>query len=357
MLQQKNLIIVHAFDHSACAFVRQHAFSVLAECGMAGDFEIVRSRELINDDYLLAHTACVWISRPFVPAMVSFVEHYARKKGKHKFRIVADFDDLLWDVGGENFMTDYNKAPVDTTMTARCIERFAPKLDAVILSTEWLRRCWLARFKDACKKVAVVGNAIPRFLWGKAEPKKALPKKPVVLYGGATVCHYNGDNTGDFTENWLEWIASEKMEFHMFGDECPKWIGAKNVVMHPTVGAWQFPDAVRSIKPDLYIAPLKDNPFNRAKSNLKLLEASALGVPFVSSWWERFCPYSESAVRITPETEPAAFIEGLRDPETFRAVVDYQADLMESRGYWLESRTYRDKLLRVLLGDFLRIEG
>jgi hypothetical protein len=38
-------------------------------------------------------------------------------------------------------------------------------------------------------------------------------------------------------------------------------------------------------------------------------------------------------------------------------VVDYQADLMESRGYWLESRTYRDKLLRVLLGDFLRIEG
>ena len=61
MLQQKNLIIVHAFDHSACAFVRQHAFSVLAECGMAGDFEIVRSRELINDDYLLAHTACVWI--------------------------------------------------------------------------------------------------------------------------------------------------------------------------------------------------------------------------------------------------------------------------------------------------------
>lgn len=87
MLQKKNIIIVHATCLGACSFVRQHAFTVLAECGLAGDFEIVRSREPIDDDYILAHTAAVWILRPFLEEHAAIIEHYRRRRGKHKFRL------------------------------------------------------------------------------------------------------------------------------------------------------------------------------------------------------------------------------------------------------------------------------
>lgn len=357
MLQKKNIIIVHATCLGACSFVRQHAFTVLAECGLAGEFEIVRSREPINDDYILAHTAAVWILRPFLEEHAAIIEHYRRRRGKHKFRIVADYDDLVWDIKGRNMIPPYNTQPVDTVKLGATIEKFAGVLDTVMLSTEWLRVCWLMRYGDACKDVQVVWNAVPGYIWGHNRRRvKKLPKRLKVLYGGS-VCHHSGDEPGDFEPHWLEWLKRDNVEFHIFGTEVPKWLECRNIALHEPVASWVFPSTVREIEADLYIAPLQDNAFNRAKSNLKLLEASALGIPLLGSYWEKFCPYAEAAVRIPANADPDNITTQLRDPKVYNAVLDAQDAVMEAGGYWMESRPYRDRLLSALLGPLLTIEN
>jgi hypothetical protein len=52
---------------------------------------------------------------------------------------------------------------------------------------------------------------------------------------------------------------------------------------HPGVPLAQYPAKLASLDLDLAIAPLEDNPFNEAKSHLRLLEYGILGYPVVCS--------------------------------------------------------------------------
>ena len=63
----------------------------------------------------------------------------------------------------------------------------------------------------------------------------------------------------------------------------------------------EYPARLASMELDVAVAPLEDHPFNRAKSNLRLLEFGALGVPVVAS---DIHPYRNSpAIRVGPGPE------------------------------------------------------
>jgi hypothetical protein len=61
--------------------------------------------------------------------------------------------------------------------------------------------------------------------------------------------------------------------------------------IHDMVPIERYPETLASLALDVAVAPLQDNPFNRAKSNLKLLEYGWLGIPVVASDLE---PYRDS---------------------------------------------------------------
>ena len=63
------------------------------------------------------------------------------------------------------------------------------------------------------------------------------------------------------------------------------------VVYQPGCNVFQWPMLLASMKCHMAISPLKQHPFNAAKSELKVLEAWALGIPIVAS---RIAPYERA---------------------------------------------------------------
>lgn len=60
------------------------------------------------------------------------------------------------------------------------------------------------------------------------------------------------------------------------------FLDSVNVEWHPTVNADVYYDKINSLKLDIMIIPRADNYFNRAKSNLKFLEASMFEIPCIA---------------------------------------------------------------------------
>ena len=53
MLINKNVLILHPADKSACAFYRCHAVAMLLNSSAGGDIEVIVSRAEITDEYVL----------------------------------------------------------------------------------------------------------------------------------------------------------------------------------------------------------------------------------------------------------------------------------------------------------------
>ena len=83
--------------------------------------------------------------------------------------------------------------------------------------------------------------------------------------------------------------AHKNVEFHLLGGAPPSFSGNKRIKSQVK---WysidKYPQAVRDLDLDIAIAPLRDNAFNRGKSNLRWLEYSALKIPTIASNIEPF---------------------------------------------------------------------
>lgn len=359
MLYKKNIIIIHPTDNGACAWYRLNFAAMLLQTSYAGEIEVVTSRESIDDGYILTHAASIIIGRPTGGDHLEMVRRYARNRKKYGYRIVVDYDDVLFDIDGKNPVPSYNRLKVDAFEIGRNMEEILSIVDEVTVSTPFLSFLFSKRFGASA---TIIENAVPRFAFGHNERLvKESIEKPVVLYAG-TMTHFSETDAGDFAGPWIPWIRESvekgKIEFHVFG-KC-EILGDTNVVTHPYTNALQFPSTIAAIRPDIYIAPLADNDFNRSKSNLKMLEAAAIGAAFIGSSFH-YSPYIEigNLAQLVISSATPDIIDTKVDvicrKDVFNAIMASQYAMMEKEGYWLESRRHMDKVLKAWIGESLEI--
>jgi glycosyltransferase involved in cell wall biosynthesis len=159
--------------------------------------------------------------------------------------------------------------------------------DYLIVSTPFIQKEMKRIFK---KPIYVIPNSIDFNIWDNLmwDPKG---DKIRIVYTGC------GNHSGD--------VEIVKKPILKLLDEYPNLEFIMPIpfeswadVDHPRVinkNCWSsighFPQMVAGWNPDIGIAPLRDSNFNRAKSNLRWLEYSALKVPTVAS---RVVPFEES---------------------------------------------------------------
>lgn len=366
MLVKKNVIILHPADKTACAFYRCDAMAFLLRSSRSGEIEVIVSRAEVTDDYILKYTAAVVFFRVKTEEQATMVRHYKRKRNRFGFKIFCDYDDLIFDIGNFKRLPSWNPNVESENLAenARVMQDSLTDIDGVTVTTLWLKNCMEYRF--GWKHVIILPNAVPRFCFGQ-NPRERIEdaiERPRVLFAGST-CHFSEGNHGDFEGPWIEWLRDaverDRIELHMF--QVPEFLDgvSDKVIVHGQTSCVEFPSVVAGIRPDFYVAPLVDNFFNRAKSNLKLLEASAVGAVLVGSSF-MWSPYEEEfpMAKVMKGDSPERLdeiISGLCKPNAFNVALAWQKKVMDSRGYWLDSHDYMARWLRTYFGELLQVNN
>lgn len=258
------------------------------------------------------------------------VDALERHRRHSKVFRVYELDDLLIQLPGRSAHRSH--MPVDIGDRLR---RAVPMCDRFIVSTEPLAETYRGLNDD----IRVVPNFIARARWGALKPLRRQSAKPRVGWiGGA-------GHTGD-----LEMIAEVVRELAnevdwVFMGMCPDSLRQHIREFHNGVSFDQYPAKMASLNLDLALAPLEVNPFNEAKSNLRLLEYGALGYPVVCS---DIFPYQGDFPVTRVRNRTSDWVQAIRQHvadldatfrmgDELRAVVEERWMLEDNLDVWLKA--------------------
>lgn len=163
--------------------------------------------------------------------------------------------------------------------------------DEVTVSTKFMKEYFGTKIKT--DNVTFVPNYIPKFWMDRYYNEEQLKvnysknkKKPRILYAGSASHYARGLNVEDDFTKLIDYVQKtlKDYEWVFFGglpqQLIPLWKSGK-IQFQNYAPIVNYPDVFKSLKPNICIAPLLKNNFNRAKSHIKLTESAAYGIPCI----------------------------------------------------------------------------
>lgn len=268
--------------------------------------------------------------------------------------------------------------------------------DSITFSTEALKQRYVEKYGVDGDKIRVLRNTLPQFMFkmpARLEPRQFwVPEldsigNPVKDEDGDIVWKYQMDGEGkpllDGFGNEMK-VSKKKPRIYWSGSashlNCD--LNIISELVHKTVDEYQWvfqgviPDDLKpyvqqgkiefikwsttyglptmqfyKAQPDICLAPLKPGIFNQCKSDLKYLEASALGAPCITSsfegteWKSPYEDIAEICIENDAEIWKAAIDHLLDNPDYYMEVVRAQYKTLNGR--WMEN--YLDVWAQALL--------
>lgn len=205
-------------------------------------------------------------------------------------KIVFDNDDTYKDHTAVklNDYFDKERTQKGLAMVNKAADAFAVEADLVTCTTDWLAD----EYRKLNPNVVVLPNCVDPFYFD--EP---LKNETDVVRIGVTgsigsstdldvvapiIKHYENDPRVKIV--FFSLPPNRKgnpVVEKIYRDEYA-FLDSVNVEWHPTVNADVYYDKLNSLKLDMMIIPRADNYFNRAKSNLKFIEAAMFEIPVIA---------------------------------------------------------------------------
>lgn len=257
-------ILVHPADREGCGEYRIISpMRALRAAGKVQGWETMRifepaEMERFSPDSIVLQRQMEWPQ----------IEALERHKRLHKAFRVFEIDDLITNLP----VKSVHKGQIHKDIAKR-FRKAAGLCDRLVVATEPLAQA----YKGFSDEVRVQPNCVERAVWGDLLPRRRGGARPRVGWAGGV------GHTGD-----LELVAdvvrdlANAVEWVFFG-LCPEALRPYVHEFHPGVPLPQYPAKLASLDLDLAIAPLEENPFNDAKSHLRILEYGVLGFPVVCS--------------------------------------------------------------------------
>lgn len=346
-----------------CGVLRvQHNVNYINQNPQKFGVKVIMTPVPIFDQNLLLQARCIFVQRPFSP--MPWLKNYKELQPKFGYSIVGEVDDNFTSYKGEN-IPDYNMSSLQPR-NWEIIDKIAAEnlqyIDRMITATDYLSKILHEKFNYW--NTVTIPNICSRSLWSR-ERKTFFREKPLVLSAGA-MQHYRSPQPfspqfpagvtglrGDYTGQWPEWIIKniKNMDLHFFAD-IPYFLDPVRDFI--TLHQWQSTDLYigeyNRIRPDIVIAPLKNNIFNRCKSRLKFTEACAAGAILIGTDFEDSpysCIHPLCKVPDNPTIEQLDKIyENIR--KNWKEILEYQYEWINKTGEWLESEDHVNKWLTTL---------
>ena len=332
-------IIQYPADYGGCGFWRLLWPQLIMN--MKGMANVAHTQMFIRDYLHYSRAVAVHIQRQTRDVQLMFFKKLHELKKRMDFRLIYDIDDIVFSED----IPDYNPVKKKLLDQGSSTKEIIEICDEMTVSTPFLRDYYLK--KTGQKNITVIPNYPPLFWIGDHFSEELILRnyrvhkgKPRILYSGGAA-HFHFSTTGeeipdDFTHVKEVIMANADKYKWVFVGGFPKslfhQIKAGIIEYHPWQTLDNYPRFLAKLEVNMCIAPLQENDFNRGKSDLKFLEATALGLPVAC---QDICTYSVAPIKFrTGEDMLKKIRETLETEETFLAASRRARILLEGR--WLE---------------------
>lgn len=328
-------------DYSGCGFWRmiwpEHVLNAHQKLVVHG------STVMCFDPNYFRGVKTVRIQRQATPNQLQFVKFLKELSAKAQFRIVYEIDDLVF----AEDIPEYNKfKPAFTDPSIReTAQNIMELCDEITVTCNFMKEYYLGKTKN--KNVTVIPNFPPKFWMGNYYNEKRLSEnydtnktRPRILYAGSGA-HFDVDNRVNQNDDFahvIEAIIKTRFKYQWV------FLGAFPIPLRPYVAngdlefhTWQhlyhYPEKIYNLRVNMMVAPLQDNTFNKAKSDLKYIEACCYGIPVAC---QDLVTYENAPIKFKTGDEMIARIE-----ETLEKKAKYMNLCAKFRkvaeGRWLEN--------------------
>jgi len=252
----------------------------------------------------------VKLQRQATPVQLQFMKFLKAASQEFGFKIIYEIDDIVF----RDDIPDYNRCKV-AFVNPEIVESIMAMMqiaDEITVTCKSMRDYYVE--KTGNKNVTIIPNYAPRaWIDRYYNPERILElfdknsKRPRIGYcgSGTHIDQLNKTGMKDDFEFVIDHIISTRSKY--------KWVffGCHPLQVMPFIKSgemefygWEkiydFPRKINDLELQAVIAPLQNNVFNCAKSNIKYLEAAYLGIPGV---FQDLPPYEMTPLRFTTGDE------------------------------------------------------
>jgi len=274
-------------DYAGCGWWRMIAPELLLN--MYNKSIITGLTTMVLDPRFYNGISSVRLQRQATPVQLQFLRFLEHGSKEHNYKIIYEIDDIIV----KDDIPDYNRCKVafeSEEILNSCMEMMTMS-DEITVTCQYMKEYYAS--KTGNKNITVLPN-YPARMWmdghyNKAKIQKDFQqnkKKPRIAYvgSGTHIDVLNKTNQRDDFSHIVDSIIKSRKDFQWvfvgcFPLACKPFIDRGEMEFVQWFDLMELAKAYTTTNINAVIAPLENNIFNNAKSNIKYLEASTCGIP------------------------------------------------------------------------------
>lgn len=256
---------------------------------MSGLGDMSNMTKMILDKNWYRGLTSITLQRQASSQQKQFMEFLKSIQPELGFKLIYEVDDVVF----REDIPDYNVSKFgfdNDEVRQNCIDMIN-MVDEVTVTCKFMRDLYIE--KTGKKEITAVPNFMPYWWIGHQYNYKNVidnfdkhKKKPRILYTGSG-CHFDlGDKNGgiDDFSHIMRFIIDNRHKYQFvfyggFPNGLRSYVASGEIEYHPWGTLLQYPSDIAKLQPQMTLAPLEDNNFNKSKSDIKFIEAAQLGIP------------------------------------------------------------------------------
>jgi hypothetical protein len=259
---------------------------------------------MVLDPRFYRDIKAIRVQRQATPAQRDFIKELRKLSYELKFRMIYEVDDIVF----KDDIPDYNrcKEPFCDKAISESIVDIMKTMDEITVTCNFMKEYY--KEKIGTDRVTVIPNYAPKFWLDRFYNIEKIKnnfeknkKRPRILYAGSGthIDVMNKTNGKDDFGHVLESIIKARKKFKFVFKGCypislKPFIDSGEMEYVEWSPLFDLPKGVYDINCNAVYAPLADNTFNKSKSNIKMIESGALGLPGV---FQDLCTYESADLK------------------------------------------------------------
>lgn len=336
MADDSKLILWFTSDFGGCGHLRSIWINEALNSyfGSRKFYEGITTSRFIVDTNILKQAKIYHFQRQITDGQLDYMKFIRKYRDEnHKDGIIIyDLDDRISDIPEFNYARQFfhNEHLLNNLKTIFDL------VDIVTVSTDEMAD-WVKSYKGKAR-IKVVPNLVPKSIYRPYDFIRIKNAKPRIVWAGSAN-HFSETDKGDFeviydlinnTIDEFDWVLSGVRKV-------PAWLShiEKKIQTTPWTPIVNFPMVLKSLNADFAVAPLLQNIFNEAKSNIKLLDYWSADLITITSKMKPYAKENDYFFSGDWKADRELIINIFNDEDKKKAIIKRQNERLNK--YYLEN--------------------